>query len=95
MSSQVEDHPGMTRDPANQYYWKAQAQRMDAESYRDALMSVAGTLDPNRDRKAPVAVKSQDHSLKIFPRTAKLTKPFPTAASICQWCVPISMTFLP
>ena len=76
MSSQVEDHPGMTRDPANQYYWKAQAQRMDAESYRDALMSVAGTLDPNRDRKAPVAVKSQDPSPQDLSQNRKTYEAF-------------------
>ena len=33
-------------DPENTHYWKANRQRMDAESIRDTIMQIAGTLDP-------------------------------------------------
>ncbi|MGB7347765.1 MAG: PSD1 and planctomycete cytochrome C domain-containing protein, partial [Pirellulaceae bacterium] len=34
-------------DPTNQLYWKTNRRRLDAESIRDTMMSIAGTLDPN------------------------------------------------
>lgn len=36
----------LTIDPGNQWYWKANRRRLDAESIRDTLMLIAGTLDP-------------------------------------------------
>ena len=33
-------------DPANQLYWRMNRRRLDVESWRDALLSVAGNLDP-------------------------------------------------
>ncbi len=32
-------------DPANRYYWRFNRQRLDAESIRDALMMITGSLD--------------------------------------------------
>jgi Protein of unknown function (DUF1553)/Protein of unknown function (DUF1549)/Planctomycete cytochrome C len=34
-------------DPNNRWYWKFNRQRLDAESIRDTLLLVAGTLDPS------------------------------------------------
>src|SRR5690606_24238508 len=33
-------------DPENRYYWRAHRQRMEAEVFRDALLTVSGQLDP-------------------------------------------------
>jgi mono/diheme cytochrome c family protein len=33
-------------DPDNRYFWRFNRQRLDAESIRDALLHVSGTLDP-------------------------------------------------
>jgi hypothetical protein len=33
-------------DPENRLFWRAARQRLDAETIRDAMLSVAGTLDP-------------------------------------------------
>jgi hypothetical protein len=33
-------------DAANQYYWRMNRRRLDVEAWRDALLSVAGNLDP-------------------------------------------------
>lgn len=41
------DVPGyLETDPTNQFYWKANRRRLDAESIRDTLKYIAGTLDP-------------------------------------------------
>ena len=33
-------------DPGNRLYWRMNRRRLDVESWRDALLSVAGNLDP-------------------------------------------------
>ncbi len=45
-------------DPANQLLWRMSRQRLDVESWRDALLAAAGTLDPtlggpSQDLNAP------------------------------------------
>ncbi len=44
LSSQVRDE-NITSDPANEYLWRMSPRRLDIEAWRDALLSVAGTLD--------------------------------------------------
>jgi Protein of unknown function (DUF1553)/Protein of unknown function (DUF1549)/Planctomycete cytochrome C len=39
--------PNLARDPANTYYWKMNARRMEAEAVRDNLLHVAGSLSQN------------------------------------------------
>jgi len=34
------------RDPQNQWYWRGNTRRLDAEQIRDALLAVSGTLQP-------------------------------------------------
>ena len=41
-------------DPENRYLWRANRKRADFESYRDALLKVAGTLDPTISGKSEV-----------------------------------------
>ena len=45
LSSAADDADRKT-DPANQYYWRMNRRRLDVESWRDALLTVAGNLDP-------------------------------------------------
>lgn len=35
-----------TRDPQNQWYWRGNTRRLDAEQIRDALLAVSGSLQP-------------------------------------------------
>lgn len=35
----------LTSDPSNKLYWKANRRRLDAESIRDTLLQIAGTMD--------------------------------------------------
>ena len=41
-------------DPENRYLWRANRKRADFESYRDAMLKVAGTLDPAIGGKSEV-----------------------------------------
>lgn len=43
--SSFDNQDNLAVDPNNQLYWKANRRRMDAESIRDTLMLIAGTLD--------------------------------------------------
>jgi hypothetical protein len=40
-------------DPDNRFYWRFDRRRLDAEAIRDALLAVAGTLDPARPGAHP------------------------------------------
>jgi mono/diheme cytochrome c family protein len=37
--------PNAEKDPANRLYWRANRQRLDAETIRDSMLAVSGTLD--------------------------------------------------
>jgi hypothetical protein len=42
-SEDIKDN--LARDPRNHYYWKFNRQRLDAESIRDTLLMISGSLD--------------------------------------------------
>ena len=55
-----EDLPeNLTRDPQNHWYWKFDRQRLDAESIRDTLLLIAGTLDTT-PQSAPYPIPPQE-----------------------------------
>ena len=39
------DEKNHAKDPSNSHFWRANVRRLEAEALRDAMMSVAGTLD--------------------------------------------------
>jgi hypothetical protein len=43
--SSRDDAPNAAVDPANEWLWRFNRRRLDAESIRDAMLSIAGTLD--------------------------------------------------
>ncbi len=55
------------RDPDNQYYWRFDRRRLDAESIRDAMLSVAGRLDENRPGEHPFPPVSDWHWTQHAP----------------------------
>jgi hypothetical protein len=58
--------PGLTRDPANTYYWKMNPKRMEAEAVRDNLLFLAGSLDQTLggpDLDPETGMKSRRRSL--------------------------------
>jgi mono/diheme cytochrome c family protein len=50
--SAANDTTNMQKDPANQFLWRANRQRLDAESLRDAILFVSGSLDVSMGGKA-------------------------------------------
>lgn len=48
-----EDH--FLKDPQNALLWRVSPRRLDAESLRDAVLAVSGTLDSERPAASPVA----------------------------------------
>ncbi len=52
--SSVANANSMQIDPENRYFWRANRKRTDFESYRDAMLKVAGTLDPAIGGKSEV-----------------------------------------
>ena len=44
--SSVQDAANMATDPGNEYLWRMTPRRLDIEAWRDAMLSVAGKLDP-------------------------------------------------
>ena len=45
MASATDDHAAAV-DPENKLLWRFHRRRLEAEPIRDALLAVAGTLDP-------------------------------------------------
>jgi hypothetical protein len=40
-----------TRDPENRYHWRYERRRLDAESLRDTLLTLSGSLDPSPQKE--------------------------------------------
>ncbi len=53
-------------DPANRLLWRANRQRLDAESMRDTLLSVTGELDPKAEGQAEALDKADNHRRSIY-----------------------------
>jgi hypothetical protein len=60
MSSR-QDAANAVKDPANRFLWRAQRRRLDAESLRDAMLAVSGSLDSSRPGPHPFPPIDQWH----------------------------------
>jgi hypothetical protein len=56
-----DDPANALRDPDNRWCWRHERQRLDAESIRDAMLSVAGHLDRRRPEPHPFPPINQWH----------------------------------
>jgi|HubBroStandDraft_6_1064221.scaffolds.fasta_scaffold12725_2 hypothetical protein len=54
-------------DPANQWYWRFNRQRLDAEAIRDAMLDVSGVLDMSRPGPHPFPPIREWHWTQHFP----------------------------
>ena len=52
--SSAMDRANFSRDPDNDYLWRANVRRLDAESVRDAVLAVSGELGTEASRPSPV-----------------------------------------
>jgi hypothetical protein len=57
--SSADDARNAQTDPANEYLWRFNRRRLDAESMRDAVLSVSGQLDLARGGEHPFPPQSQ------------------------------------
>ena len=60
------DQAAFEKDPENQLLWRASKRRMDAESIRDAMLSVAGQLDLKRPDGSLVARLIGDRPISLI-----------------------------
>ena len=68
-----DDRANSAKDPDNRLLWRANRQRLDAEAMRDALLFVAGNLDPAPAAKAlPFDDKNTKRSVYGFVSRRKL-----------------------
>lgn len=51
----VHDEAGFAADPGVETFWRARPRRLEAEAVRDALLAVAGRLEPGRPAENPLA----------------------------------------
>lgn len=58
------DSANYSADPENKYIWRAVPKRLDAESFRDTILSVTGQLKLERPFRSPVA----EHGLEELGR---------------------------
>jgi len=65
------------KDPSNRLYWKKNMRRMDAETFRDALLAVSGSLNANAHLKKPIDVKAQDPSSEDLDKNRIAYESFP------------------
>ena len=54
-------------DPANDYYWRFDRRRLEAEAIRDAVMSISGLLNPSRPGAHPFPPMEKWHWLQHIP----------------------------
>ena len=64
-------------DPGNTLYWKADARRLEAEAFRDAVIAVSGQLNRQPPHEAPPKVKSQDPSPQDLDANRKVYEDYP------------------
>jgi hypothetical protein len=76
--SSADDERNLARDTANEYHWRFNRRRLDAEQLRDSIMLIAGTLDlspMDKPHPFPAAEKwefTQHHPFKdVYPTTKR------------------------
>lgn len=63
---------GQQRDPANQYWWRFEPRRLEAEAVRDSLLAVAGQLDLGAGGKSDEEKSSRRRSLYVTQKRDQL-----------------------
>ena len=58
-------------DPNNQWYWRGDVRRLDAEQIRDAVLTVSGNLDPSTGGPASSAAKKRRSIYTLVKRNSR------------------------
>ena len=64
-------------DPENTLYWKHTTHRLEAEAFRDAILTASGQLNPKAPTSAPPQVKSQDPSPEDLRKNREVYEGYP------------------
>jgi mono/diheme cytochrome c family protein len=103
-ASQV-DSPGLAKDPGNALLWRMNRRRLDVESWRDAMLHVAGLLDerlggpsvsldaPANNRRTFYAAISR-HDLAWMLRLFDFPDPNITSGGRVETTVPLQQLFV-
>jgi mono/diheme cytochrome c family protein len=97
--------PGAKTDPSNQWLWRFNRQRLDAEAFRDALLAAAGTLDlttggPSQElndagnRRRTLYAKVSRHNLNGLLRLFDFPDPNLTSEARPVTIVPLQQLFV-
>ncbi len=99
------DSQGLAKDPGNVLLWRMNRRRLDVESWRDAMLTVAGRLDPaiggpsvsldapgNRRRTAYAAISR--HDLAWMLRLFDFPDPNITSGNRVETTVPLQQLFV-
>src|SRR5262249_31747643 len=65
--SSVESADDSARDVGNEFLWRFNRRRLDAEEIRDAMLAVSGALDPSMGGAQPFPPESQWHYTQHVP----------------------------
>lgn len=60
------DHPGATADPENRLLWRMNRKRLDYETMRDSMLSVAGRLDRTMGGPPVDPVRNPNHARRTI-----------------------------
>jgi hypothetical protein len=99
------DSPGLAKDPGNLLLWRMNRRRLDVEAWRDAMLAVAGRLDPtiggpslsldapgNRRRTTYAAISR--HDLAWMLRLFDFPDPNITSGQRVETTVPLQQLFV-
>ncbi len=75
--SSTHDASNYSIDPGNKHRWRMDQRRLDAEAIRDAMLAVAGVLDPYPVDGSPVARVREDRQGMVQLFTQLSTQPYP------------------
>jgi hypothetical protein len=72
MQSQAEHADNRRIDPVNRFLWRRSLQRLEAETIRDAMLTVAGKLDPTMFGRGTLDENSTRRSIYFTVKRSKL-----------------------
>ncbi len=67
--SSVSDRSNHSKDPENRFLWRMNRRRLDAESLRDAVLAVAGALNPKMGGRPVLPPLSDEERLGMWDRS--------------------------
>jgi len=80
------DEKNFEAEPNNDYYWRANRRRLEAEALRDAVLLISGELDLERPESSPVYGFERNRLVQLNNRQVK---PWETESNVRSVYVPV------